>query len=39
LPESLCLPEYAVDAVFAYNAGGDPFVAQQGYAVANTTGR
>jgi cation:H+ antiporter len=32
------LPEYAVDAVFAYQAGRDPIVAQQGYAVANMTG-
>jgi cation:H+ antiporter len=32
------LPEYAVDAVFAYEAGRDPVVAQQGYAVANMTG-
>jgi cation:H+ antiporter len=32
------LPEYAVDAVFAYQAGRDPVVAQQGYAVANMTG-
>ena len=32
------LPEYAVDAVFAYEAGRDPLVAQQGYAVANMTG-
>src|SRR5829696_7619181 len=32
------LPEYAVDAVFAYQAGLDPVVAQQGYAVANMTG-
>jgi cation:H+ antiporter len=32
------LPEYAVDAVFAYQAGQDPVVAQQGYAVANMTG-
>lgn len=32
------LPEYAVDAVFAFEAGRDPVVAQQGYAVANMTG-
>jgi len=32
------LPEYAVDAVFAYEAGRDPSVAQLGYAVANMTG-
>jgi cation:H+ antiporter len=32
------LPEYAVDAVFAYQAGQDPVVAQAGYAVANMTG-
>jgi cation:H+ antiporter len=32
------LPEYAVDAVFAYQAGQDPAVAAQGYAVANMTG-
>ena len=32
------LPEYAVDAVFAYEAGRDPVVAQEGYAVANMTG-
>lgn len=32
------LPEYAVDAVFALEAGRDPVVAQQGYAVANMTG-
>jgi cation:H+ antiporter len=32
------LPEYAVDAAFAYQAGRDPMVAQQGYAVANMTG-
>lgn len=32
------LPEYAVDAVFAFQAGQDPVVAQQGYAVANMTG-
>jgi cation:H+ antiporter len=32
------LPEYAVDAVFAYQAGRDPLLAQQGYAVANMTG-
>jgi cation:H+ antiporter len=32
------LPEYAVDAIFAYQAGRDPVVAQQGYAVANMTG-
>jgi cation:H+ antiporter len=32
------LPEYAVDAVFAYQAGQDPAVAMQGYAVANMTG-
>jgi cation:H+ antiporter len=32
------LPEYAVDSVFAYEAGRDPLVAQQGYAVANMTG-
>jgi cation:H+ antiporter len=32
------LPEYAVDAVFAYEAGRDPEVAQRGYAVANMTG-
>jgi cation:H+ antiporter len=32
------LPEYAVDAVFAYQAGQDPVVAQEGYAVANMTG-
>ncbi len=32
------LPEYAVDAAFAYEAGRDPMVAQQGYAVANMTG-
>jgi cation:H+ antiporter len=32
------LPEYAVDAVFTYQAGRDPLVAQQGYAVANMTG-
>jgi cation:H+ antiporter len=32
------LPEYAVDAVFAYQAGRDPVVAEQGYAVANMTG-
>lgn len=32
------LPEYAVDAVFAFQAGRDPLLAQQGYAVANMTG-
>jgi cation:H+ antiporter len=32
------LPEYAVDAVFALEAGRDPVVAEQGYAVANMTG-
>ena len=32
------LPEYAVDAVFAFQAGRDPLVAEQGYAVANMTG-
>ena len=32
------LPEYAVDAVFAYQAGQDPVVAREGYAVANMTG-
>src|SRR6478735_7195662 len=32
------LPEYAVDAVFAYQAGQDPAVAQEGYAIANMTG-
>ncbi len=32
------LPDYAVDAVFAFQAGRDPAVAQQGYAVANMTG-
>jgi cation:H+ antiporter len=32
------LPEYAVDAVFAYQAGRDPAVAQSGFAVANMTG-
>jgi cation:H+ antiporter len=32
------LPEYAVDAVFAFQAGQDPVVAQAGYAVANMTG-
>jgi cation:H+ antiporter len=32
------LPEYAVDAVFAFEAGRDPAVAQAGYAVANMTG-
>ena len=32
------LPEYAVDAVFAFQAGRDPGVAQAGYAVANMTG-
>ncbi len=32
------LPEYAVDAVFAYQAGRDPVIAQEGYAVANMTG-
>jgi cation:H+ antiporter len=32
------LPEYAVDAVFAYEAGRDPEVAKLGYAVANMTG-
>jgi cation:H+ antiporter len=32
------LPEYAVDAVFAFQAGRDPVVAQAGYAVANRTG-
>ena len=32
------LPEYAVDAVFAFRAGQDPVVAQAGYAVANMTG-
>jgi cation:H+ antiporter len=32
------LPEYAVDAVFALEAGRDPAVAQAGYAVANMTG-
>jgi cation:H+ antiporter len=32
------MPEYAVDAVFAYEAGKDPAVAQLGYAVANMTG-
>lgn len=32
------LPEYAVDAVFAYEAGRDPVVALEGYAVANMTG-
>jgi cation:H+ antiporter len=32
------LPEYAVDAVFAFQAGRDPLLAEQGYAVANMTG-
>jgi cation:H+ antiporter len=32
------LPEYAVDAVFAFQAGRDPAVAEAGYAVANMTG-
>ena len=32
------LPEYAVDAVFAFEAGRDPAVAEHGYAVANMTG-
>jgi cation:H+ antiporter len=32
------LPEYAVDAAFAYRAGQDPIVAEQGYAIANMTG-
>ena len=32
------LPEYAVDAVFAYQAGRDPAVAAEGYAIANMTG-
>jgi cation:H+ antiporter len=32
------LPEYAVDAVFAYEAGRNPEVAKEGYAVANMTG-
>ena len=32
------LPEYAVDAVFAYQAGQDPAVAAEGYAIANMTG-
>jgi cation:H+ antiporter len=32
------LPEYAVDAVFAFQAGRDPEVAQQGFAIANMTG-
>src|SRR5829696_7174941 len=32
------LPEYAVDAVFAFEAGRDPVLAQEGYAVANMTG-
>lgn len=32
------LPEYAVDAVFAYQAGQDPVLAHEGYAVANMTG-
>ncbi len=32
------LPEYAVDAVFALEAGRNPAVAQLGYAVANMTG-
>jgi cation:H+ antiporter len=32
------LPEYAVDAIFAYQADRDPVVAQQGYVVANMTG-
>ena len=32
------LPEYAVDAVFAFEAGRDPVVAREGYAVANMTG-
>lgn len=32
------LPEYAVDAVFAYRAGQDPAVAAEGYALANMTG-
>lgn len=32
------LPEYAVDAVFAFQAGRDPAVAQEGYAIANMTG-
>ena len=32
------LPEYAVDAVFAFEAGRDPEVAREGYAVANMTG-
>src|SRR5829696_7084097 len=32
------LPEYAVDAVFAFDAGRDPVLAQEGYAVANMTG-
>lgn len=32
------LPEYAVDAVFAYEAGRDPEIAKLGYAVANMTG-
>jgi cation:H+ antiporter len=32
------LPEYAVDAVFAFEAGRDPVVAAEGYAIANMTG-
>jgi len=32
------LPEYAVDAVFAFQAGRDPAVAEEGYAIANMTG-
>ncbi len=32
------LPEYAVDAVFALQAGRDPVIAAEGYAIANMTG-
>jgi cation:H+ antiporter len=32
------LPEYAVDAVLAFKAGGDPAEAEKGLAIANMTG-
>ena len=32
------MPEYAVSAVFALQAGHDPAIAQSGYAIANVTG-
>jgi cation:H+ antiporter len=32
------LPEYAVDAVLAWEAGADPEVAKEGFAIANMTG-